>query len=153
MIFVCFTDDLRCAYSIIHLFKYFFARINKYLPVTYKEGPYLYYLNIHTIQSPYGIINYQTAHIQYTILAQWFTDDSEKVNSDTTPFKADIIFELIILGTLLATPTELHLLEERYLGKSSANIGKILQIMQYNCPDLMYSVNRLSIHNYSPSAP
>ena len=100
----CSIYDFLCAYSIIHLFKDFLAGINKYFPVTSKEVPQLSYLNICIIQSPCGISIYQTSHIDYTILAQWFPDASEKVNSDTTPFKADSTFVLDLVETLPDNP-------------------------------------------------
>ena len=62
--------------------------------MTSKEGPKLSYIHLRLFQYPYDIAIYQTSHIQYTILAQWFPDASEKVNSVTNPFKADITFEL-----------------------------------------------------------
>ena len=62
-------------------------------------------------------------------LSQWFPYASEKVNYVPTPFKADSTFELSLAETFTATPAEFHILEERYLGKSSAHIGKILHIM------------------------
>ena len=56
------------------------------------------------------------------------------------------------METLLATPSELHLLEERYLGKFSAYIRTVVHILQFTCPDLMYHVNCISIHTAAPSA-
>ena len=94
-----------------------------------KEGPQLSYLNLHIILSPYGVSIYQTAHIQDTILAQLFPDASEKVNSSPNPFKADSTFQITLEETLPATPAELHILEDRYLGKFSDHVGKILHIM------------------------
>ena len=76
-----------------------------------------------------------------------------KLNSAPTHFKSDRTFELTLTETLTATPAEIHILEERYLGKFSAHIRKNLYIMQYTFPDIMYAVNRLSSHNYTPSAP
>ena len=66
----------------------------------------------------------QTYHIQDNILEQWFPDASEKVNSDPTPFKADRTFKLALSETLATTPTEIHILEEQYVGKFSAYIEK-----------------------------
>ena len=90
--------------------------------MTSKEVPQLSYINLLIIKSPYSIIINQASHIKDTILAQWFPDASEKVNSIPTPFKEDTTFELALVETLPYTPTEIHLLEECYLGKFSAHI-------------------------------
>ena len=74
----------------------------------------------------------------------------EKFKSVTNPFKEYITFELSIKKNLPATPSELHILEERYLGKFSAHIKKILHIIEYTRPDLMYDFNCLSRHTYLP---
>ena len=55
--------------------------------------------------------------------------------------------------TFTATPSELHILEDLYLVKFSAHIRKNLHIMQYTRPDMIYAVNRLSIHDSAPSEP
>ena len=114
-----------CIYSNIHFSKDFLVGINNYFPVTSKEGPQLYYLNLRIIQPPYGIIIDQKAHIQETILAQWFPDTSEKVNFTPTPFKTDITFELTLAETFPDTLSEMHLIEELYLGKFSAHTRKV----------------------------
>ena len=92
--------------------------------------PQLLYLNLRIIQYQYGISIDQTYHIKDTILAQWFLDASERVNSDPNRFKEDRIFELTLADTLLATPAEIYHLEERYLGNFSAHIRTFLHIMQ-----------------------
>ena len=58
-----------------------------------------------------------------------------------------------IAEILPSNPAELHILEERYLGKFSTNIGKVLHITQYTLPDLMNDVNCLSINLSDPSEP
>ena len=75
-----------------------------------KEGPHIYHLNLRIIQSSYGIIIDQTAHIQDTILSKTVPDAYEKFNSDPTPFKIDSTFGITLVDTLPATPAELHLL-------------------------------------------
>ena len=119
------TDDFMCAYFSIHLFRDFLAGIKNEFPVTSTESPELSYLNLQIIQSWYGIIIYQTYHIQDNISAQCFPYASEKFNSSPTPFNTYITFELSLEETLPATSAELHILEESYLGKFSAHIGKI----------------------------
>ena len=121
----CSTDDFLCAYFSIHLFRDFLAGIKNEFPVTSTESPELSYLNLQIIQSWYGIIIYQTYHIQDNISAQCFPYASEKFNSSPTPFNTYITFELSLEETLPATSDELHILEESYLGKFSAHIGKI----------------------------
>ena len=118
--------------------------------MTSKEGPQLSYLNLRTIQSPYVIRIYHTAHIQYTILAQWFPNSSWKLNSAPTAFKAYITFEITLEETPLDTPAEFHLLEKRYLGICSAHIRTFLHIIQYTRPDLMYAFNCLYSHDSDP---
>ena len=108
-----------------------------------KENTQLSYINIRIIQYPYGISIYQPAHIHYTILVKWFTYASDKVNSYPNTLKEDSTFEMTLSENLPSTPAELHLLEECYLGKFSTYIGKILHIMQYTHPYLMYAVIRL----------
>ena len=120
--------------------------INKYFPVISKEVPEIYYPNICIIQYTYNISIYHTSHIHYTILVQWFPDAFEKVIYDTTPFKSDITFEISLSETLTANPDELHILEDHHLIKLSAHTRKNIHIMQYTRPDLIYYVNRLSIH-------
>ena len=83
----CYIYDFLWAYYIIHIFKDFFAGLNKYFHVTFKEGPQLSYLNICIIQSPYVISIDKTYHIHNTILAQWFTYASDKLNYVPNPFK------------------------------------------------------------------
>ena len=114
--------------------------------MTSKEGPKLSYLNLRIIQSPYGIRIGQIYHIQDTILAKCFPGAFEKVKPAPNPFKANNTFELTIVETLPDTPTELHVIEDCCLGKFSAHTGKILHIMQYTRPDLMYSVKSLLRH-------
>ena len=117
------------------------------------EVPELSYLNLCIIQYPYNISIYHTSHIQYTILVQWFPYAFEKVIYDTTPFKSDITFEISLSETLTATPDELHILEDHHLVKFSAHIRKNIHIMKYTRPDIIYFVNRISIHASAPSEP
>ena len=119
--------------------------------MTSKEVTQVYYLNLCIIQYPYVISIYQTSHIHDTILAQWFPDAYENINSSPTPFKVDISFELILAEILPYNPAEIHLLEERYLGKFSSRIVNNLRIMQYNFPYIMSSINLISSHASSPS--
>ena len=121
--------------------------------MTSKEGTELSYLNIRIIKFPYSFSIDQTSYIKDTNLAQWFTNTSEKLYSAPTPFKSDITFELALEDTLPATPYELHVLEERYLVKFSAHIGRIIHIMQYTRTDIMYTINCLSIHVGATSSP
>ena len=65
-------------------------------PVASKEVLELYYLHLCIIQTPHGIIIYQTDHINDTILSQCFPDAIEKIKSDTTPLKVDSTFELAL---------------------------------------------------------
>ena len=71
------------------------------------------YTNLRIIQYPYGIGINQRDHIQDTILAQRFPDNYEKVNSYSTTFKEYTTFEINLSETIPATPSEIHLLEER----------------------------------------
>ena len=64
--------------------------------MTSKEVLELYYIHLCIIQTPHGIIIYQTDHINDTILSQCFPDAIEKINSDTTPLKVDSTFELAL---------------------------------------------------------
>ena len=80
-------------YSRTTFFQYFLADINKYFSVTSKEVSELSYLNLHTIQSPYGISIDKTYQIKDTSLVQWFPDTTEHVNYAPTPFKADSAFD------------------------------------------------------------
>ena len=68
------------------------------------------------------------------------------------PFNSDRTFELSLSDTLPDRPDELYHLEERYLGKFSAHIGKNLHMMQYTRPDFMYAANRRSSYADTPSA-
>ena len=149
----CSTDDFLCAYYSTHLLQDFLSVINKYSPVTYKEGLELSYLKLHTIHSPHGIIIDHTYHTKDAILARWFPDVTEQVNSDTAPFKAYINFGISLEDTIPSNPAELHHLEELYLGKFSAHIGNFLHIMQHNRPYIMYIVNCLSTCAAAPYAP
>ena len=72
--------------------------------MTPKECPELSYLNLHIIQYLYVISIYQTSHIYDTIVVQLFPYASEKFNSITTTFKADITFELSLAYILTDTP-------------------------------------------------
>ena len=121
--------------------------------MTYKEGPELSYINLLVIQSPHGISIDQTAHINVKIPAQWFPNATEISKSAPTPFKEDRIFEVDLSETLPSTPGELHHLEELYLVKYSANIGKTVHIMQCTRPDLMYAVNHISRYATYPYEP
>ena len=78
-----------------------------YLPTT----DYILTKRLIITQSPYGISTEHTSHIQETILIEWFTDSSEKVNSSLNPFKADSTFEIILAEILPSNPAELHILE------------------------------------------
>ena len=149
----CSTEDFLCAYDITHIFRYFLSGINKYLHVNPKEGPELSYINLWIIQSPYGTIIDQADHIKTIILAQWFPDATERVKYSPNLFKSDRTFELDLAETLTDTLSDLHHLEERYLGKFSANIGKPLQIMQHTHPDIIYALKRLYIYATVSSAP
>ena len=142
--------NFLCACSSIHLFQDFLAGLNKYLPVTYKENLELFYLNIWLVQSSHVIIIDYTSYIQGIILPKWFPYNSEKVNSNSTPFKVDIIFEISLEETLPYTPSEIHIFEECYLGKFSAHIGKMLHIMSFKRPDIIYDINSLSRNSYAP---
>ena len=106
-------DDFLCDYYRIHLFKDFLEGINKSFPVTSKEGLQMSYTNLRIIQYPYDIGINQRDHIQDTIIAQQFPDNYEKVNSDSTTFKEYTTFEINLSETIPATPSEIHLLEER----------------------------------------
>ena len=108
-------------------------------------------VNLWIIQYTYIISIDQKSHIKDTILESWLPYASDRVNSAPTPFNSDRSFKLDISETLNSNPAELHHLEERYLGKLSAHIGKILYMMQYTLPDLMCSVNRFYIHVADPS--
>ena len=90
------TYKLLCAYSSTQLFQYFPPEINTYFPVTSKEGPELFYLNLRIIQSPHGISIEHPSHTNETILTQWFQDITKTVNSSTTLFEAYINFELAL---------------------------------------------------------
>ena len=105
------------------------------------------------IQSSHGISIDQISHTKETILEQWFPDASERVNFYPNPFKSDITFDLALAYTLPVTPAELRHLEERYLVKSSAHIEKLLNIIKYTCPDIMYAVNYLSSYVSNPYVP
>ena len=113
--------------------------------MTSKKSPELSYLNLRIIQSIYIIRIDQTSHIQDTIIAQWFTDASDKFNSAPTIFKSYSTFGIYLAETLPCTSDKIHLLEKRYLGKFSSHIGKNLHIMQYTCTDIMYDVKRCPI--------
>ena len=69
------------------------------------------------------------------------------------PFQQYITFELTLAETLSDNPTELHIPEERYLGKFSAHVRENIHIIQFTRPDIMYSVNRLSSHASATSSP
>ena len=88
----------------------FLSGINESFLVKSKEGQELSYLYLCIIISPYGISIYQLSHIKYTILSQWFPGTSERVNSDTIPFKEDITFDIELSDTLTATPDKIHYL-------------------------------------------
>ena len=96
---------------------------------------------------------YYTYHINDAILSQCFTSSTKLVKSSPTPFKAYIPFELFLAETLPVTPYELHHLEERYLGKFSAHIGKLLIIMQHTRPNIMFVANRVSRYTATLSVP
>ena len=89
------TYEFLFDHSSIHIFKYFFAGLNKYFVVTSNECSKLSYINLRIIKYPYRISIDQTYHIQNTILAQWFPDASEKVNSDPTPSRQTAPLNLI----------------------------------------------------------
>ena len=116
-----------------------------------KEVLELSHLNRCIIQYPYKINIYHIYHIQDTILVQWFPYAYEKVISDPTHFKSDITFELYLSETLTANPAELHILEDCYIVKSTAHKRKILHIMKYIRPDLIYAFNCIYIYASSPS--
>ena len=94
-----------------------------------------------------------TSHINNTILEQLFTNYYDKVNSANNPFRADNTFELAQSENLSATFTKINLFEEFYLGKFSTLKEKIIHIMLYTCPDILYDVNLLSSLYFVPSAP
>ena len=121
--------------------------------MTSKEVTELLNLNFLIIQYPHGISIYQTSHINNRIIQQWFPEATELFNSSPTTFNSYITFELSLSETLLDIPAELHLLEERYLVKSSTHIVNILHIIQYTLPDVIYAVDRLCIYADDPSAP
>ena len=92
------------------------------LPVTFKEGPELSYINLCTIQSPHGIRIEKKNYINDTILAKWFSEATERVNYAPTPFKEDSTFEISQKQTPPDTPNELYHLEDHYLEKPSAHM-------------------------------
>ena len=61
------------------------------------------------------------------------------------PFKEDSTFEISQKQTPPDTPNELYHLEDHYLEKPSAHMWKVLHIMQYTHPDLLYFINRIYI--------
>ena len=82
----------------------------------------------HHIIPIYGSIIDNRAHIQYTILEQWFPYASDKAKSSPNPFKADSTFGLFLAENLPYTPAEIHLPEKEYLGLFRAHIGKMFTL-------------------------
>ena len=105
------------------------------------------------IQSPHGIIIDQTAHINTNILVQWFPDATERVNYDLNPLKEYRKFYISLEENRPDTLSEIHHLEERYLGKFSAHIGKIFHIMQYTWTGIKYTTNSISSYSAAPFTP
>ena len=145
------TDDFLCAYSRVEIFYELRDFVRKFVDVTTQEDPILKYLNLHIVQSPYGISFDQTEHIRDTILDPWLKNSTERVNGFHTPWPIDQMAKQEITEAMPADPQELKALEYEFGGLHAAINDKYMHIMDWYRPELGYTMTRNARYTPVPS--
>ena len=84
------TDDFLCTYSCLDIYQSICSHLKKYFDITTKQGDDFMYLNIHIIQTQYGISYYQTYHIINSIVSKLFPPETtECLKTVDTPYRTD----------------------------------------------------------------
>ena len=104
------TDDFLIMSNSHSLYSQFKTNLEKAFKITTQEGPELNYLNLHIVQSNYGISFDQTQHILDMVEPHFPRDSSfSKVNF---PFCTDRGYEQELANAIPVTPAELAILEK-----------------------------------------
>ena len=93
----------------------------------------LKYLNLHIIQSSYGIRFDQSEHIHDIILDPWLTEPSKHVKGLHTLWPTNQKAEQELAEAMLADTQELKALEHEFGDSHVAINGKYMHIMVWSC--------------------
>ena len=143
------TDDILIFTKYVEFYNLIKEKLNTAFGVTSQKDNIIYYLNYRIIQSQYAISIDQTQFI-IDIVRNYIPANSKCPRVDT-PLRTDRQFDLEILESVPATPSELKQLAIQYKGEYRTIFGQLCHIMKASRPDLSNAINRLGIFQVAPN--
>jgi len=143
------TDDILLFTKHEEIYHKLQKQLQAAFGTTTQTGHTLHYLNYRIIQSPHAISIDQTDFI-ISILDLYLPRNAKCPRIDT-PLRTDKQFDLEVLQSIPALPSELEQLSLEFKGDFRTIFGQICHIMKASRPDLANAVNRLGVFQVAPN--
>ena len=143
------TDDILLFTKYEDIYHTIRKQLQAAFGTTTQTGHVINYLNYRIIQSSHAISIDQTDFI-LSILDLYLPRSTKHPRIDT-PLRTDKQFDVEIVNSVPATPSELKQLSVEFKGDFRTIFGQVCHIMKSSRPDLANAVNRLGVFQAAPN--